>query len=232
MTTIGLIGSGNIGSTVARLAVDAGHEVVLSNSRGPETLRDLVAELGPRARAATPEEAAAGDLIVVTVPFSALERVPAEPLRGKIVIDTCNYYPHRDGQIAELDDESTTTSELVQRHLAGASVVKGFNNINYLHLRALARPSGSHERTTLPIAGDEAAAKARVTEFFDSIGYDTYDVGSLAEGWRFQRDTPAYASLYNADTTGTWPPPAGSERRVPADLLRDRLAEARRYRDM
>ena len=120
MTTIGLIGAGNIGSTVAHLAVGAGYDVVLSNSRGPETLADLVDELGPRARAATAEEAArAGDLVVVTVPLKNVRDVPVEPLRGKVVIDTCNYYPQRDGQVAELDAESTTTSELVQSHLAG-----------------------------------------------------------------------------------------------------------------
>jgi len=91
MTTIGLIGSGNIGSTVARLAVAAGYDVVLSNSRGPETLADLAAELGDHARAATAEEAAAGDLVVVTVPLKSVPDVPVEPLRGKVVIDTCNY---------------------------------------------------------------------------------------------------------------------------------------------
>src|SRR3954469_22609546 len=112
MTTIGLIGSGNIGGTVARLAVDAGYDVVLSNSRGPETLSDLVAELGPHARAVTPAEAAeAGDIVVVTIPLKSYRDVPVEPLRGKIVIDTNNYYPQRDGQISELDDESTTVSE-------------------------------------------------------------------------------------------------------------------------
>jgi len=233
MTTIGFIGSGRIGSTVARLAVNAGNDVVLSNSRGPETLGDLVAELGPQARAATAEEAAgAGDLVVVTVPLSAVERVPAEPLRGKVVIDTCNYYPQRDGHVTELDDESTTTSELVQSHLAGSQVVKGFNNINYVHLGALARPSGSPERSVLAMAGDDAEAKARVASFYDSIGYDAYDVGPLAEGWRFQRDTPAYAGLYNADTTGAWPPPDDSGRRITAEVLRESLVAAKRYRDM
>jgi len=233
MTTIGFIGSGQIGSTVARLAVGAGHDVVLSNSRGPETLTDLVDELGSRARAATAEEAGeAGDLVVVTIPLTAVERVPSAPLRGKVVIDTCNYYPRRDGQVAELDDESTTVSELVQRHLAGSEVVKAFNNINYIHLGSLARPSGSPERSVLPIAGDHADAKARVTSFLDGIGYDAYDVGPLAEGWRFQRDTPAYAGLYNGDTTGVWPPPADSGRHVTEDLLREKLAAAKRYRDM
>jgi hypothetical protein len=147
MATIGLIGSGHIGGTVARLAVDAGHDVVLSNSRGPETLADLVAELGDRARAATPAEAAAaGDIVVVTVPLKAYRQVPVEPLRGKVVIDTNNYYPQRDETIAELEDESTTVSELLQAHLPESHVVKAFNNIHFSHLAALARPAGDPER--------------------------------------------------------------------------------------
>ncbi|MEU7574095.1 MULTISPECIES: NADPH-dependent F420 reductase [unclassified Micromonospora] len=226
MTTVGLIGSGNIGGTVARLAVDAGHQVVLSNSRGPETLQDLVTELGPRARAATPEEAAtAGDLVVVTIPLRAYRQVPAAPLAGKIVIDTNNYYPERDGSVPELDDESTTTSELLQRHLPESRVVKGFNNIYFEHLRTLGRPAGAADRTALPIAGDDEAAKATVTAFLDSLGYDAVDVGPLAEGWRFQRDTTAYAGLYATDGDWERPAPAGAQR------LRAALAAARRYAD-
>ena len=224
MTTIGLIGSGNIGSTVARLAVDAGHDVVLSNSRGPETLTDLVGELGSRARAAT----AAGDIVVVTVPLKAYRAVPVEPLRGKVVIDTNNYYPERDGHIAELDDESTTTSELLQAHLPESRVVKAFNNIYVRHLGTLQRPAGSPERSVLPIAGDDPAAKRTVTEFLDSIGYDAYDVGPLVEGWRYQRDTAAYVTPYFApggDHTGP-----GAQ--VTAAQLEERLDAAVRYRDM
>lgn len=229
MTTVGLIGAGNIGSTVARLAVDAGHDVVLSNSRGPETLVDLVAELGPRARAATPAEAAeAGDLVVVTVPLKAYRDVPVEPLRGKVVIDTNNYYPERDGEIAELEDESTTTSELLQAHLPTSKVVKGFNNIYFKHLRTLARPSGDPERSVLAIAGDDADAKAVVSGFLDTLGYDAYDVGPLAEGWRFQRDLPAYAGLYFAPTAED---PEAARRATP-ELLADLLAQAKRYRDL
>jgi predicted dinucleotide-binding enzyme len=231
MTTIGLIGSGHIGSTVARLAVAAGHDVVLSNSRGPETLADLVEELGPNARAATPAEAAdAGDLVVVTIPLKSYREVPVEPLRGKVVIDTNNYYPQRDGHIAELDDESTTTAELLQAHLPESKVVKAFNNINFLMLRELARPSGDPERSVLAIAGDDADAKAVVARFLDEIGYDAHDVGPLAEGWRFQRDEPAYADLYSADPPGTWPPK--TSRRVDEAFLVQRLGKARRYRDM
>jgi predicted dinucleotide-binding enzyme len=215
MTIIGLIGSGNIGSTVARLAVAAGHDVVLSNSRGPDTLQDLVSELGPKARAATSAEAAsAGDIVVVTVPLRAYREVPVEPLAGKVVIDTNNYYPERDGQIAALDDESTTVSELLQRHLPTSKVVKAFNHIYFQNIGDAARPAGSPDRLALAIAGDDADARATVAEFIDSIGFDVVDAGPLAEGWRYQRDTPAYVAPYDKEA------------------LEQKLAEAKRYRDM
>lgn len=230
MTTWGFIGSGHIGTTVARLAVDAGHDVVMSNSRGPATLADLVAELGPHARAAdVPTAAAAGDVVVVTIPLRAYREVPAVELSGTLVLDTMNYYPQRDGVVAELEDESTTTSELLQAHLPSSRVVKVFNNIAFVHLAALARPSGSPDRTTLPIAGDDAEAKARATALLDAIGYDALDVGPLAEGWRFQRDTAAYGSIYATDPAAWFSSPA---RRVTRDELAASLARARRYRDL
>jgi len=229
VTTIGLIGSGHIGSTVARLAVSAGHDVVLSNSRGPETLGELVDELGPHARAAAAADAAAaGDIVVVTVPLKAYREVPVEPLRGKVVIDTNNYYPGRDEQIAELDDESTTTSELLQAHLPESHVVKAFNNIYFKQLGSLQRPAGDPGRSVLPIAGNDDAAKRTVAEFLDSIGYDAHDVGPLAEGWRYQRDTAAYVQPYfgpGGDRTG----PGGQ---VTAEELKKKLGAAVRYRDM
>lgn len=229
MTTIGLIGSGRIGSTIARLAVAAGHDVVLSNSRGPETLAELVTELGPRARAATPAEAAeAGDVVVVTVPLHAYRDVPVEPLRGKVVIDTDNYYPQRDGHVAALDDESTTTSELLQAHLPESRVVKAFNNIYFEHLATQACPTGDPDRQTLPIAGDDDAAKRTVSDLLDSLGYDAYDVGPLSEGWRFQRDTPAYGLPYGIRRSDK-PHPEGPATR---ELLREKLAAAKRYADM
>lgn len=210
MTTIGFIGSGNIGGTVARLAVSAGHDVVLSNSRGPDTLRELVAELGPAARAATAEEAATAELVVVSVPVKAYPAVPAAPLAGTVVIDTGNYYPERDGRIAELDDGSLTTSELLQRHLGAAKVVKGFNNIHFRHLASLPRPHGATDRTALPIAGDDAGARAAATAFLDSLGYDAVEVPALAQGRLFEPGTPAYGAPYGSfdDPAGT---PAGVE---------------------
>jgi predicted dinucleotide-binding enzyme len=226
VTTLGIIGAGNIGSTLARLALAAGYDVVLSNSRGPETLTDLIADLGGGARAATSAEAAAqGDLVVVTVPLAAYRDVPVEPLAGKVVLDTNNYYPERDGQIAELDDESTTTSELLQAHLPTSSVVKVFNNIYFANLAALPRPAGASDRTALPIAGDDAAAKATATEVLDRLGYDVVDLGPLAEGWRSQRDTAVYVSPYmGADGQQATP--------ADADVIRERAAAALRYRDM
>jgi predicted dinucleotide-binding enzyme len=228
MTTVGLIGSGHIGGTLARLAVAAGYDVVLSNRRGPATLADLVAELGPRARAATPAEAAAaGDLIVVSIPLGVYNSVPVAPTAGKPVMDTNNYYPARDGTIAELEDESTTSSELLQRHLPEAHVVKVFNNIFYRHLLTLGRPNGSPDRTTLAIAGDDPAAKAAVAAFLDAIGYDALDAGPLAEGWRYQRDTAAYG-LYNSDGPNPWE----VARTVGPEEVRSALDRAIRYSDM
>jgi predicted dinucleotide-binding enzyme len=197
MATLGLIGSGNIGSTLARLAVDAGLDVVLSNSRGPQTLSGLVDELGPQARAATPAQAAAaGDWVVVTIPVGAIGTVPQEPLVGKTVIDTGNYYAPRDGVIPELEMHELTDSELLQRHLAAGHVIKGFNNIHYPHLRALPRPVGAADRTALPIAGNDPGAKQQAAELISTLGYDSVDMGPLTESWRSQLGTPAFCAPY------------------------------------
>jgi hypothetical protein len=222
MTTVGVIGSGRIGSTVARLAIAAGHEAVLSNSRGPQTLLDLVAELGPRTRPATAEEAAAaGDIVLVSIPVRAYPQMPAAQLAGKLVMDTGNYYPARDGQIAELDAGTLFDSEYLQRLLPGAHVVKVFNNIFFEHLRNLARAAGAADRSYLPIAGDSETARAAATEFLDSIGYGTVDGGTLANGWRQLPGTPAYGTPYGTfdNEKGT---PAG------ADVIRAALAAATR----
>ncbi|MGA2825824.1 MAG: NAD(P)-binding domain-containing protein [Streptosporangiaceae bacterium] len=197
MTTVGFIGSGMIGSTVARLSVAAGHDVVISNSRGPDTLKELVGELGPRARAATAEDAAeAGDIVLVAIPLKAYRSVPVRPLVHKTVIDANNYYVARDGQIAALDEGHLTSSELLQQHLRSSLVVKAFNNIYFRHLASLARPAGAADRSYLPIAGDDAQAKAAVTAFLDSIGYGAVDAGPLAEGWRQQPGEPVYGTPY------------------------------------
>jgi len=226
MTTLGLIGSGNIGSTVARLAVAAGYDVVLSNSRGPETLSDLVAELGPRASAATAAEAAAaGDLVLVTVPLHAHDQVPVEPLAGKVVMDTNNYYPGRDGHIDALDRAEGTTSGLLQAHLPTSRVVKVFNNIFFVALAQLGRPAGAPDRSALAVFGDDEGAKAEVSAFLDAIGYDALDAGTLAESWRAENGRPAYVMPYASDGDVTAPAPATAEE------VRELLARADRSRD-
>jgi len=214
MTTIGVIGAGHIGSQVARLAVASGYKIVISNSRGPETLTGLVAELGPNARAATVLEAAqSGDIVVVSVPLKNYRAIPVEPLAGKVVIDTNNYYPERDGHILELDNESTTTSELLQAHLPTDKVVKAFNHIYAAELTTHGQPAGTKNRRALVIAGNDDGAKAVVTHLLDQFGFDTVDAGPLKEGWRIQRDTPGYGP-----------------RRTAEELRRD-LAAAKRYAD-
>lgn len=197
--TLGLIGSGMIGGAVARLAVAAGLDVVLSNSRGPDTLAGLVGELGARAWAATPDEAArAGDLVVAAIPMHAYDRLPAAALAGKTVIDTANYYAQRDGRIAELDTGRMTSSALVQRHLADSYVVKAFNNTSCGHLSTrVARPSGAPDRSALPLAGD-AAAKSQVVRLMDALGYDGVDIGTLADSWRMGHGSPVYVQPYIA----------------------------------
>jgi len=215
MTTLGIIGAGNIGSQLARLGVFNGYDVVLSNSRGPATLDGLIAELGPRARAALPAEAAAaGDLVIVTIPLHAIDTLPLPELAGKLVIDTNNYYPQRDGNIVALDEETTTTAELLQDLLPDARIVKAFNHIYAADLTTDGQPAGSADRRALVIAGNDPEAREIVTALLDDFGFDTVDLGPLNEGWRIQRDTPGYGP------------------RMDAFELREAVSTAIRYRDM
>ena len=196
---IGIIGAGHIGSTTARLFLDAGHEVAISNSRGPETLRELVAELGANARAATPEEAARfGDVVLLAIPLKDHATLPAQELRGKIAIDAMNYYPNRDGHYAQLDAGNSTSSEMVAAHLAGARVVKAFNTIWFEHLKTKGKKNApADERRAIFVSGDDAEAKAIVSRLIEEIGFGPYDLGSLRDSARQQPD----AAIYNRDVT-------------------------------
>lgn len=191
---IGFIGAGRMGGTIASLLVQAGHEVALSNSRGPETLKDDVAQLGKNARAVTTAEAAAfGDVVFVSVPFQAFRQIPAKDLAGKIVVDTANYYG-RDGGIPELDAGRTTSSELVQAHLQGARLVKAFNTMNFMAMSKEVSPSKPAEgRLAMYLAGDDAEAKKVIAGLISDIGLAPVDTGSLREGGAKQQPgSPIY----------------------------------------
>jgi predicted dinucleotide-binding enzyme len=197
---IGVVGSGNIGATVAQLAVRAGHSVHIANSRGPASLKALEHQLGANARAATLERAAEfGDLVIVAIPFGVSLRLPVAPFAGRVVVDAGNYYPGRDGQIEELDRDETTSSELLGEHLAGARMVKAFNTMYYATLASRGDASrAGDERLTLFLAGDDAAAKATVGELIDEFGFAAVDTGTLAAGGRLQQPGSA---IYNTELT-------------------------------
>ncbi len=200
MTTIGIIGAGNIGSALARGFARHGYDVVISNSRGPETLADLVADMGDGVRAATAQDAAAaGDVVVVTVPLKAIDDIPVEPLAGKIVLDTNNYYWERDGRIAELDENRTTTSQMLQEHLPQSRVAKAFNHIMSADILTDGSPAGTADRRALATSSDFDDAADLVTRIYDEFGFDTVNVGPLADSWRVERDRPAYVVRQNAE---------------------------------
>lgn len=195
---IGVIGAGNIGSTLVRRFRALGHDVSVANSRGPETLAALAKETG--ATAVSVIEAARGkDVVVVTIPEKGIPGLPKglfAAAERTVVIDTGNYYPQRDGRIDAIES-GTTESQWVAQQL-GRPVVKTFNNIYAKHLLERGKPSGTADRIALPVAGDDAAAKKVVLDLLDAMGFDGVDAGGLDESWRQQPGTPVYGSDRNA----------------------------------
>ena len=188
---IGIIGSGNIGSTLARHLTALGHQVSIANSRGPASLAALAAETG--ATAVTAEQAAsAKDLVIIAIPQKAIGQLPRETLRktSAAVVDAGNYYPSRDGPIAEIDG-GLTDSEWVARVL-GRPVVKAFNNIVAHSLATRGVSAGDPGRICLSVAGDDPRAKKMVQDLIGALGFDAIDAGPLADSWRQQPGTPAY----------------------------------------
>jgi 8-hydroxy-5-deazaflavin:NADPH oxidoreductase len=194
---IGIIGSGHIGGTLARLFTAAGHDVVIANSRGPDTLDGLVDEVGGGLRAATVDEAArSGEVVVVAIPVKAVEDLPPDPFAGKIVVDANNYYPGRDGQYESLDTDATTSTEMLAAHLPGARVVKAFNTMNYRVLDSGGRADApADERLAIFLAGDDAEANGVVAGLIEELGFAPVDTGGLADGGRRQQPgTPVYGA--------------------------------------
>ena len=193
---IGVIGSGNIGATAARLFAAAGHQVAISNSRGPETLEDLVEEIGPGVRAATVEEAAGfGEVVMEAIPFGRYESLPAERLAGKVFITASNYYPARDG---EVEHGELASAEVIQQHLPGARVVKAFNTIYFVRLGENGRPGAPvEEREAIFVSGDDEEAKGVVSGLIEDIGFAPVDAGTLAESRRQEPGSPVYNVAVN-----------------------------------
>jgi 8-hydroxy-5-deazaflavin:NADPH oxidoreductase len=198
MTTIGIIGSAHVGSNLAKAAIAHGYDIVLSNSQGPQSLAGLVSDLGPHARAATPEQAAtAGGFAIVALPLTSIDQVPAEPLAGKVVIATINYFPGRLGHIAEIDNGTTTAPGLLQAHLPTSRVVRAFSMINAAEMPADGHPEGDPKRRALALAGDDPAAKHLVARLYNEFGFDAVDIGGLAESWRVDAGQPAFVTRQN-----------------------------------
>ena len=199
MTTIGILGSGHVGSNLARAAIAHGYDVVLSNSQGPDSLAGLVSDLGPRARAATPgQAAAAGDFAIVAIPLTTIDQVPVEPLAGKVVIATINYFPGRLGHVAAIDNGTTTAPGLLQAHLPTSKVIRAFSMINAADMSGDGHPEGDPKRRALALAGDDPAAKQLVARLYNEFGFDAVDIGGLAESWRVDAGQPAFVARQNA----------------------------------
>ena len=188
---IGIIGAGFVGRAVAKQAIKAGHQVMLSNSRGPQTLFSLKPMIGCETGTAT-EAAIFGEIVIIAVPLTAIAQLPVAELAGKAVIDAVNYYPERDGQVAELDQQTTTTSEYLAGFLPQSKITKAFNAIQMTDLETDGLPAGDPERRALPLAGDDKATKQIIISLYDAFGFDAVDAGALSEGWRFQRAMPSY----------------------------------------
>ena len=199
MTTIGILGSGHVGSNLARAAIAHGYDVVLSNSQGAETIAGLAAELGPRARAAAPAEAAAaGDFAIAAIPLPAIGYVPVEPLAGKVVIATINYFPQRDGHVPAIDAGTTTAPGLLQAHLPASRVVRAFSMINAAEMSGDGHPAGDPKRRALALAGDDPDARRLVARLYDEFGFDAVDLGGLDESWRVDPGQPAFVVRQDA----------------------------------
>jgi predicted dinucleotide-binding enzyme len=198
MTIIGIIGSGHVGSNLAQAAIAHGYDVVLSNSQGPDSLAGLVKDLGPRASAATPAQAAAdGDFAIVAIPIATIDQVPVEPLAGKVVIATINYFPQRLGRIPEIDNGTTTAPGLLQAHLPASKIVRAFSMINAAEMSGDGHPEGDPRRRALALAGDDPAAKQLVVGLYNEFGFDALDIGGLDESWRLDAGQPAFVTRQN-----------------------------------
>lgn len=198
MKKIGIMGAGFIGQACAQLFLEAGYEVMLSNSRGKESLYSVVSNI-PDCQIGNSEDAIHfGEMVLIAIPFHNYTSLPANLLANKIVLDATNYYPERDGAFPQLDRYEITTSQLLAQHLSKSYLVKVFNAILAKDIVKDAKPHGGLHRRALPVAGDNIETKKKVFDLLDQSGFDYVDAGTLAESWRFERAKPAYCIPLNA----------------------------------
>lgn len=191
--TVGILGAGRVGTAVARQAVKAGYDVLIATSRPPEEISLIVELLAPGAKAVSAEVASQADIVVLALPLHRFRNLPPEQLAGRIVIDAMNYWAPTDGELPDFETGASST-EIVQRHLAAARLVRTLNHIGYHELEEQALPPGHAQRQAMALASDDAAAKAVVAGFIDRIGYDPVDAGPLAAGRKFATGTPLFGN--------------------------------------
>ena len=200
MTRIGVIGAGHIGRSFSLAAIATGYEIVIANNSGPETLGELLAELGPKARAATAADAAeSGDFAILAIPLPGAAALPVEPLAGKVVLTTCNYFAQRDGPIAEIDSGELTVPQYLQARLPTSKLVRAFNHLDAAAIAGDGTPAGTPNRRALGYAGDDPGAKKLTADLYEELGFDAVDVRGLADAWRLDVDQPTFVVRQNAD---------------------------------
>jgi 8-hydroxy-5-deazaflavin:NADPH oxidoreductase len=198
MTTIGVIGAGHIGRNFSIAAIECGYGVVISNATGPETLSGLISELGPQARAATAADAAdAADFALLAIPLTGADDLPVDPLAGKIVLATCNYFPKRDGHFPDIEAGKMTVPEYLHARLPESEVIRVFNHIDAASIVSDGTPEGTPNRRALGYAGDDPKGKQLAADLYEAFGFDAVDVGGLADAWRLDVDQPTFVVRQN-----------------------------------